>query len=327
MRRSPTRARAILAISLCAVLASAYVLASGDDPSASQVAVAQACAPDSEPDRSRPTGRLPCTWQARPQFIDTPPEALGNLLSMARTNPRKSYLIAAAFVSALTLALRPPRPARSCGPRRTRSTGSSPRRTRASTIELVTGDYGIFEGGLHPDPIKLEAAQGADVTIALDFKPASNSSIDGVTISEAMFADGRTRNITVRNSDIPGQVTLRPASWPGANILFEHNVHRDWDACGGCTEARVWLPERTSEPSGITIRDSVFRGGLSDGIQNGSNGTQIINNTFHDLEPARRTASTPMRSSSTGRRTRSSAETTSTTCPTRSCRRTAPTTS
>jgi hypothetical protein len=286
MRSVSGRTRAVLAISLCAVLASAYALASGDDPNAGQVAVAQACAPASGTDRSRPAGRLPCPWQARPQFIDSPQEALGTLFSIARTNPPKSQLIAATFVSALTLGLPSVAPGTTL-----RATPETLDRVVAkadpgSTVELVTGNYGIFEGGLHPDRIKLEAAQGADVTMALNFRPASNLVIEGVTISEAMFSDSRTQNITVRNSDIPGQVTLRTGELARANILFANNVHRDWDAgCNGCPEGRVWLPERTSEPSGITIRDSEFRGGLSDGIQNGSNGTQIINNTFHDLEP------------------------------------------
>lgn len=286
MRSVSGRTRALLAIALCALLASAYALVSGDSPNASQVAVAQACAPDSGTDRSRPTGRLPCSWQARPRFIDSPQEALGTLFSIARTNPRKSHFIAAAFVSALTLGLPSAAPGATL-----RATPETLDRVVAeadpgSTIELVTGNYGSFEGGLHPDPIKLEAAQGADVTMALNFKPASDLVIDGVTISEAMFADGRTQDITVRNSDFLGQVTLRTGELARANILLANNVHRDWDAgCNACPEGRVWLPERTSEPSGITIRDSEFRGGLSDGIQNGSNGTRIINNTFHDLEP------------------------------------------
>jgi hypothetical protein len=35
----------------------------------------------------------------------------------------------------------------------------------------------------------------------------------------------------------------------------------------------------------VTIRDSKFYGGLSDGIQNGSYGTKIIGNEFHDITP------------------------------------------
>ena len=35
----------------------------------------------------------------------------------------------------------------------------------------------------------------------------------------------------------------------------------------------------------MTIRDSKFYGGLSDGIQNGSYGTKIIGNEFHDITP------------------------------------------
>jgi nitrous oxidase accessory protein NosD len=42
----------------------------------------------------------------------------------------------------------------------------------------------------------------------------------------------------------------------------------------------VDLVGRTSAPSGVTIRDSTFSGGNSDGIQNGGNGVRIVGNTF-----------------------------------------------
>jgi hypothetical protein len=66
-----------------------------------------------------------------------------------------------------------------------------------------------------------------------------------------------------------------------ANIVFDGNTHGPWDKCSGCTEARVWFPQKTSQPSGITVQNSVFGpGGDSDGIQNGSNGSRILHNTF-----------------------------------------------
>jgi hypothetical protein len=153
------------------------------------------------------------------------------------------------------------------------------------TIQLAAGDYGTFRGAQKSGVVTLVAQSGAAVTMDLDFDPASNITIDGVKITDATLADSRTKNIIVRNSDIPGQVTFRTDELANANILFERNVHRDWDKCGDCAEGRVSLPAGSSQPTGITIRNSEFKGGLSDGIQTGSNGTQIINNTFHDFEP------------------------------------------
>jgi hypothetical protein len=151
------------------------------------------------------------------------------------------------------------------------------------TILLAGGDYGTFRGGLKSGRVTLRPRRGADVRMALDFRPAANVTVAGVTLSEVEIGSSRSRNITVRNSDIPGQVTFRTSELQDANIVFTRNLHRDWDKCDGCAEGRVWLPGKSGRPSGITIRRSEFRGGLSDGIQNGSNGTRIVGNEFHRL--------------------------------------------
>jgi hypothetical protein len=152
------------------------------------------------------------------------------------------------------------------------------------TITLAAGDYGVFRGAAKPGEVTLRAQPGAAVTMQLRFDGASNITIDGPTLTAIEMA-GATRSITVRNADIPGQTTLRTGELRNAGILFDHNVHRDWDKTSGTGEGRIWLPESTDEPSGITIQNSEFRGGLSDGIENGSNGTRILNNVFHDLKP------------------------------------------
>jgi Right handed beta helix region len=149
------------------------------------------------------------------------------------------------------------------------------------TIALAGGDYGTFRGGNKPGNVKLKPQAGAVVTMRLDFGNASKITIDGLTLTNVEILEG-SRNITVRNSDIPGQVVLRDLA--NANVLFEHNVHRDWDKCNGCGEGRIFVTGgRNQPPSGVTIRRSEFRGGVSDGIQNGAKGTRIIGNVFHDL--------------------------------------------
>jgi hypothetical protein len=152
------------------------------------------------------------------------------------------------------------------------------------TIMLAGGSYGPFAGGMKPGVVTLKPAPGAAVTMQLSFKPAANITIDGVTLTQVDIGDSATKGITVRNSDIPGQTTFRTGELQNANILFDRNVHRDFDKCSSCGEGRIFLPDSTSLPSGITIQNSEFKGGLSDGIQNGSRGTRILDNTFHDLE-------------------------------------------
>ena len=49
-------------------------------------------------------------------------------------------------------------------------------------------------------------------------------------------------------------------------------------------EGRITLPGRGPSTSGVTIQNSKFSGGNSDGIQNGSNGTRIIGNEIYDIQ-------------------------------------------
>lgn len=154
------------------------------------------------------------------------------------------------------------------------------------TILLASGNYGKFDGGLKSGEVVLRAQPGAAVTFDLvSFRKATNITVDGVTIKEMEIGGSETKNIVVRNADVPGQTTFRTEELKHANILFDRNVHHDWnktDACQ-CGEGRISLQGAGTEPTGITIQNSEFRGGMSDGIQNGSNGTRILYNTFHDL--------------------------------------------
>lgn len=160
------------------------------------------------------------------------------------------------------------------------------RRARAGDrVRLAPGDYGTFRGARKlRGRVRLIGPPDRGARIRLEFMGAAKLTLSRLTITGAELR-GRTRDITVRNSTIPGQVVLRTGELRRANILFERNLHRGWDACRGCGEGRVFLPERTGSPSGITIRRSEFSGGMSDGILNGSNGTRIIRNVFHGLEP------------------------------------------
>lgn len=150
------------------------------------------------------------------------------------------------------------------------------------TILLAAGNYGTFRGATKSGEVTLKPQPGAVAGIQqLDFAPATNVTIDGLKLDEIEIRDARSRNITIRNSEISGQTVLRTGELANASILFDRNVHGAWDKCPSCGEGRVWLPENTRQPSGITIQNSRFGpGGDSDGIQNGSNGTKILNNEF-----------------------------------------------
>lgn len=149
------------------------------------------------------------------------------------------------------------------------------------TVLLATGNYGTFGGASKPGVVTIRTQPGANAKMDIDFDGASNITIDGLTLDEIAMEGGETKHITIRNSEITGQTVLRTGSLANADILFDNNHHGAWNKCGNCGEGRVFLPEKTGQPSGITIQNSRFGpGGNSDGIQNGSNGTLILNNEF-----------------------------------------------
>jgi len=152
------------------------------------------------------------------------------------------------------------------------------------TIELAGGDYGVFHGALKKRPVVLRAAPRASVRMAVEFNPAANITLDGIRISALLIADKRSHDLTVRNSRFDrSQAIIRTGDLSRAHIVLDHNVHAGFVKCAGCYEGRVQLAGRTQKPSGVTIRDSLFTGGNSDGIQNGGNRVRIIGNTFSGI--------------------------------------------
>jgi len=132
--------------------------------------------------------------------------------------------------------------------------------------------------------VTIKEADGASATMALNFNPASNLRIEGLAIPDIMLSDSRTKNITIYNSVVDNQTVIRAGELQNANVLFDHVTFTPWDKCSSCGEGRVFLPERTSTPIGVTIQNSLFGpGGNSDGIANGSNGLRVLNNEFRDI--------------------------------------------
>lgn len=154
------------------------------------------------------------------------------------------------------------------------------------TLLLASGNYGHFEGAMKSGEVTIKAQNGSTPVMAFSFNPASNITLDGLKITDGYVSGSRTKNITVRNSDFNRARFLArggEGDLVNANVLLENNRHTNVDVCSGCYAGRVQIAERTEEPTGITIRNSLFSGGNADGIQNGGNGTVIEGNTFRDL--------------------------------------------
>ncbi len=152
------------------------------------------------------------------------------------------------------------------------------------TILLASGDYGTFRGGIKPGMVTLAPEPQAHVTMELDFNPAANITITRVTITGGVITGSSTHDITIRSSNVPGQIWLDTRELQDSDVILSNDDFHDWDTCSSCGEARVFLTGG-SQPSGVVIRESRFYGGLSDGIQNGSYGTKIIGNEFYGITP------------------------------------------
>jgi Concanavalin A-like lectin/glucanases superfamily/Right handed beta helix region len=158
------------------------------------------------------------------------------------------------------------------------------------TVLLASGSYGTFQGGMKPGMVTLAPEPGATPSMQVNFVPAANITLDGIAITDLLIANSASHDLTVRNSSFDqAQAEIRTGDLSNAKILFDHNTHVGFVKCGNCGEGRVFLPGKTSQPSGVTIQNSYFAGGNSDGIQNGGRGVQILNNEFtgiHQIDGA-----------------------------------------
>jgi hypothetical protein len=150
------------------------------------------------------------------------------------------------------------------------------------TITLAGGGYGTFTGGSKASPVTVKPQSGATVTMGINFNGANNVRVEGVTITSAQL-QGTTKNVTIAGSRFTGSTVIRTVQMANANIVLDGNTHNNISPNGGY-EGRITLPSRNENAaSGVTIKNSLFSGGLSDGIQNGSNGTQILSNEFVNI--------------------------------------------
>jgi Bacterial Ig domain/Right handed beta helix region len=202
-----------------------------------------------------------------------------------RTRPFLGFLLVVAVAAGLALAL--PAGARAADLQANPGTltGVFNAAQGGDVIHLAAGDYGTFRGGSKPSMVALVPQPGATATMSVAFNPASYVRLDGLTIDDATL-EGATHHVTVANSRFTGSVVIRTNQMANAGVLFDGNTHVGITVCGTCYEGRITLPGSGPSASGVVILHSLFSGGNSDGIQNGSNGTQIIGNEFTNLDQA-----------------------------------------
>lgn len=154
--------------------------------------------------------------------------------------------------------------------------------TAGQTICLASGKYGTFRGGSKPGVVTVTARPGATARMALDFAPAINVRVDGVTVTSANIA-GPSRNLTISHSNFTGIAVVDAQQMVNANVVFDGNTHADIDSCTGCYAGRLFIGGNSGRPSGVVVANSVFSGGNSDGVRADADGIEIRDNEFFGI--------------------------------------------
>jgi hypothetical protein len=127
--------------------------------------------------------------------------------------------------------------------------------------------------------VTLLAQKGVTAQMELSLAGVSNIVLDGLTLSGGSIS-GATKNVTIRNSTFVGSTTID--GLVDANVLFDHDTFNNISVPEAGTPARLHLNYDSLAPSGVTIANSLFAGGDSDGIQSGV-GVTIVDNEFRDI--------------------------------------------
>jgi hypothetical protein len=121
----------------------------------------------------------------------------------------------------------------------------------------------------------------------VNFWRARNVTLDGLTIRGGQFTGSATKHITIRNSRFTAMLIFRETEAgviSDADVLLDHNEYRDVMLPPASYAGRISLiyDLPAGQRSGVTISNSLFSGGNTDGIQS-SVGVDIIDNEFADL--------------------------------------------
>jgi len=157
-------------------------------------------------------------------------------------------------------------------------------------ICLASGSYGTFTGTAKA--VTITKQSGATPSMYLEFRSGDKDfTIDGLTITggdvvgnSGNYSDtNNPKNITIKNSTFTGALQFEYIA--NSNILLASNTHNNIDTNSTCTAspARIHFSYSGNTTSGVTIQDSLFEGGNTDGIQAGT-GFTALRNEFRNID-------------------------------------------
>ena len=142
------------------------------------------------------------------------------------------------------------------------------------TICLASGNYGTWQGT--NKAVTIVKADGATPTMKISFSTGdSGFTIDGLGGMGGQVSGG-ANNITIRNSAFNSEIGVSGTA-SGSNIVFDGNSHNN---ISGSATANRFL----AQGGGLTIRNSLFQGGGSDGVRLATSApVNVIGNTFLNI--------------------------------------------
>jgi hypothetical protein len=149
------------------------------------------------------------------------------------------------------------------------------------TICLATGDYGNWTGT--DKAITIKRANAATPTMRYTFAAGDgNFTLDGLSGMGGTISSGAS-NITIKNSAFNTYAQFK--GLVNSNIMFAGNSHNHINSPSGAPNARIGLGGNSSTHSGVTIKNSLLRGGDSDGVFTNV-GVNVISSEFADICPS-----------------------------------------
>jgi hypothetical protein len=163
----------------------------------------------------------------------------------------------------------------------------------AAVVNAPAGSTVCLNAGIHEKLILNGVAKNPRVTIRstsgkgakLAFEMRNDTrgiTIDNVTLTLGYIFGSGPHDITISHSDFVENARMVIDGAIHSNILLDGNTYNNNDIPANGASSRVLLPYGDDLHSGVTIQNSDFIGGCSDGINAGI-GVNIYNNRFINI--------------------------------------------
>lgn len=154
-----------------------------------------------------------------------------------------------------------------------------------STVCLGSGNHSalILKGVAKNPRVMVQSASGREAKLAFEMRDGTSGiTLDNLTLGSGYIYGSTPHDITISHSDFVENARMVIDGTVHSNILLDGNSHNNNNPPPNSFQGRVELPYGSDLHSGVTIQNSDFIGGCSDGIQSGV-GVNIYNNRFMNL--------------------------------------------